>query len=206
MRFRVGRLSRFNDPFDSVLHFRGNGTEHERRQCEQMAQRVFEHRDKTNGVLCFSETWRDHVLWSHYADKHRGLVIVIRRPDGVDLNTVRYFRRRTSILISDLKDDSKKSRLLAAFKESHSIKSAVWEYEKEVRLVVDLSACVSSDDQHFLPISISEFGGVILGLRCNHTPAEIRDLFNRAGVPHAKIWKAKKSRGGFSLIRELAQI
>jgi hypothetical protein len=35
------------------------------------------------GVTCFGEFWNNILMWSHYADKHRGICLGFDIPDGV---------------------------------------------------------------------------------------------------------------------------
>jgi hypothetical protein len=37
------------------------------------------------GVVCFSETNENLLMWSHYADEHRGYVIEYEFPDGYNM-------------------------------------------------------------------------------------------------------------------------
>jgi len=38
---------------------------------------------KDKGIICFSRAWNNPVLWSHYADKHRGLALGFDVPDDL---------------------------------------------------------------------------------------------------------------------------
>jgi hypothetical protein len=91
------------------------------------------------GMICFSKTFDDILMWSHYADKHRGIVIGFVRTElesilkarALDVNCrkerVAYdteqFVRPGSKYVTDLL----------------TTKSESWQYQKEVRYVMRLS-------------------------------------------------------------------
>jgi len=43
----------------------------------------------TRGFICLSGTWKEPLLWSHYADRHRGMCL------GFEINGEEKFRRVT---------------------------------------------------------------------------------------------------------------
>jgi hypothetical protein len=73
---RVGRFRDFNDPFEFMpqnTELRGN----ESLVCEFHRQAFIDASSSRYGIICFSEekTVTKPLLWSHYADSHRGLAI-----------------------------------------------------------------------------------------------------------------------------------
>lgn len=83
---------------------------------------------KNRGLIRFSGRWRNPLLWSHYADRHRGVCLSFDVPDHF-LGRVEYARDR----ISDFPiiDEALVRRLLLT-------KFAHWSYESEYRLFVAL--------------------------------------------------------------------
>ena len=49
--------------------------------------------EQSYGILCFCRTKRNPVLWSHYADKHKGMCLGFDVRDD-SLNAVKYVSRR----------------------------------------------------------------------------------------------------------------
>ena len=79
-KFRVGKLSKFNDPFEWRLGFTGISTPKEQIFAENFST---EHRrwlESWMGMLCFSDTVSDPVPWSLYADKHQGVAFEVVYP------------------------------------------------------------------------------------------------------------------------------
>lgn len=73
-------------------------------------------------ICSLSEDYRHTLLWSHYADSHKGCCIEVSAVNARELPTsVRYIEQIP--VVNDMHDG----------KELLSHKSTVWEYEKEVR-------------------------------------------------------------------------
>jgi hypothetical protein len=120
-RLKIATFDDLNDPFelwavaqpDPALR-RGL-----RRWKEQIA--------RTYGVLCFSKTWDNPVLWSHYADRHRRIAL------GFDIN---------SDLVKEVTYTKTRPRFRRADEPTlHALlytKHRDWQYEKEVRVYARL--------------------------------------------------------------------
>lgn len=68
-RLKISRLHELNDPFEFLGFDVSNQT------TRQTLEATKADLGKKRGVLCFSKTWQNPVLWSHYADRHRGLCL-----------------------------------------------------------------------------------------------------------------------------------
>lgn len=86
-RLKIATFDDLNDPFELWAVARPNAALRRGLRCwkEQIA--------RTFGVLCFSKTWHNPLLWSHYADRHHGIAF------GFDINSdmakeVTYTQRR----------------------------------------------------------------------------------------------------------------
>ena len=82
-RLKVARLDDLNDPFElAALELSDRGMRRAYRAfAREMAEKF--------GVICFSRSWHNPVLWSHYAEKHKGVCFGFDIPDDV-LLPVRY--------------------------------------------------------------------------------------------------------------------
>ena len=201
LRLRVGLLPELNDPFDCSPHFVG-GDDHEREVSKVIVQRIFLERSVNTGVLCFSRTWSEPVLWSHYANSHKGMVLVLTREPGADLIKIKYLRERLPIQTADVLDDSKGDTIRRRLTETYWVKSPTWRYERETRLIIPLTECDPSAGSYFVQLPKHMLVGVILGLRCECSPAYLKRVFEKHNLPTAKIWITKKSEVTFKLTRE----
>lgn len=90
----------FNDPFEGIFryrlssdkeafrqfyikHYQGNPDKYKyyltnKGELEKKINKSFDWRHQNNGVCCFSDSScnRDILMWSHYANKHRGVCLV----------------------------------------------------------------------------------------------------------------------------------
>jgi len=114
------------------------------------------------GVLSLAERWNCPLMWSHYADEHRGLCIEYDTTDNAcsNINAVDY-RRPRSIKVSDLVEwkvngstDAEKTILDTFF----FAKAPQWRYEKEWRDVKAANCAYPA------PFRVS---AIYFGLRCD---------------------------------------
>ncbi|HTI69374.1 MAG TPA: DUF2971 domain-containing protein [Candidatus Limnocylindria bacterium] len=136
---------------------------------------------KEFGVVCFSETHRNNLMWSHYSDSHRGFAIEFdRRADFLKalFLKVEYSDKRPCVV------SSPDEQILAT-------KSAEWRYEREWRLVMPLRALPwdTKTKRHYIPVAMSTVRKVFVGwmvassdlqrvlsLRMNHPHIEVRRM------------------------------
>ena len=124
-RLKISEIGSLNDPFDLIpvdlsdarvrmafLHNR-----------EQLG--------KKQGLLCFSRTWHNPVLWAHYSESHRGLCLGFEIPEGGPTNRRNVEYVDQLIKLPDNLDLEFAEGLLFS-------KYAHWGYEDEVRLWVAL--------------------------------------------------------------------
>jgi hypothetical protein len=126
------------------------------------------------GVFSLSETWKSPLMWSHYADEHRGICIeyntaLIPHPNIAAVD----YRSPRSIKASDLiawkmKASSEAERRV--YNTYFFAKSPEWRYEKEWR---DISQSIGVTNSHF-PVT-----AIYFGLRCaSAVITSIVKLFN----------------------------
>ncbi len=115
-------------------------------------------------VVCFSREKTDILMWAHYADKHRGVLIGFDE-DQISpkeyLHEVQYKDQRNKFHIVDVVGSGDEWIL-----PHLTIKSRHWRYEAEVRLLAPLVKTVESDGLnfwHFPPAAVKE---IIFGAQC----------------------------------------
>lgn len=184
---KIGRLSELNDPADCRPRLINSPHDDD----PYFEERYFEKIGHEIGVLCFSATFEDPVLWSHYADAHRGLALGYDfRSDlgGAILHVVNYEERRPQIdyreterLLSS--DPSGRTFFNMVIEKAFRSKAPSWKYEQERRLFAELSPpmCEMRGQHYFL----RHLGGaperVIIGAKCSLTEADIRRAIMRGG-------------------------
>ena len=119
-RVKTSDLSRANDPFEFLPEqYENSGEEEQRLRHRAIAAQMV-------GLLCFSETNSEPLLWGHYADGCKGICLGLDfdvptgDPASDMIQKVKYCRSRKTTEL-----DNTSERLL--------IKSHNWSYEREWR-------------------------------------------------------------------------
>jgi hypothetical protein len=174
-RLKISKIDDLNDPFE-LLPF----------DLSDRLQRYAAHETRkamaaTQGLLCFSASWRDPVIWAHYSDKHKGICLGFDVPDDV-ARRVEYVTERFPFPESPTMADS--DRMLWT-------KFDNWAYEQEIRIWAGL-------DEHEGGIYYKDFDDnlrlmeVIAGAKCS-VPEH---AFQRALKPFPSVIPVK-ARAGF---------
>jgi hypothetical protein len=187
-RLKISRFDDLNDPFELIPYNIGN--QKQRWTLQAMRRELGQNR----GMLCFSATWRDPVLWAHYADKHRGICI------GFDLSPefckkVNYLSKRLPFPRSITLNDIAIAEVILFTKFKN------WAYEQEVRSYLSLD-----DEENGL--FFADFGNalkpfaVIAGAKCVTTKDEIvQALGPLAGK--VELIKARAGFRKFEIVKDL---
>jgi hypothetical protein len=171
-RLKVSRINELNDPFEFLPADISN-EKHKR-----ALRRWKEERNKDFGLICFSEEWSNLLLWSHYADKHRGIALGFDVAEQ-DIFRVSYESKRFEIpFCCKTKQIIGGEEVLEALL---STKSVDWKYEAEHRFFCRLSECTQkcteSGSLYFEKFSSSlVLREVLVGMNCPDSPEEIGDL------------------------------
>jgi len=98
------------------------------------------------GMVCFSTDWQEPIMWGHYADRNKGIVL------GFELVSDRF-------VIKDVKYPTERKRITldpqsvtpsGYIKAVGFIKYKGWSYEKEHRFFVKLDDCICIGNNYFL--------------------------------------------------------
>lgn len=126
------------------------------------------------GILCFCENWKNPLLWSHYANRHKGVALKFEINDEIAL-PVRYRKNRFEI---DLLA-KKYHKQPVSKKETEGIwltKYISWNYEEEIRVICSHDDCFEKDGLLFHPLNEEiSLLGLILGPLCNLTINSIKE-------------------------------
>jgi hypothetical protein len=152
------------------------------------------------GVVCFSENNANLLMWSHYADSHKGICLIYESEERPILKWKKYnyykikYRQNREI-------DVLKVGFENAFFSLLTTKSPDWEYEKEHRLIT----IKGPGPQKSRMASIK---GIILGARIKENSIDILSAFfdalkelnqKRANSPSFKYYYAEKHLSNFEI-------
>jgi Protein of unknown function (DUF2971) len=175
-RLKISVLDDLNDPFELLPY---QMTDRNKRAALNATRRQMA---SNRGLLCFSATWKDPVLWAHYADKHKGLCLAFDVPQET-CRAVTYEKRRLKLPAKPSLPDAE--ALIFT-------KYVNWQYEQELRIWASLNTC-----DHGL--YFADFGPtlrlekVIAGARCSLSEMQI----TRAIEPLLERVILIKARAGF---------
>lgn len=167
-RLKVSRLNELNDPFEllaaDLLDSR-----------HRKALSAFkEQLNETNGLVCFSGSWSNPLLWGHYANKHNGIALGFEVPDDCVLK-VKYTTQRAKVefdLASRKVVDGN-----TVIDKLIRTKFIDWSYEDEYRIFVNLSELEKESGNYFINFSPElRLTDVILGMKSELTIARLQQL------------------------------
>jgi hypothetical protein len=159
--------------------------------------------NKIVGVCCFSLNPLSNLMWSHYADSHRGVCIGFKY--NILQNNV---RAKVNYQKSKLKLPSFFMELGEADKNQHIrnvlfTKSKEWKYENEYRIITELKNCKTENIKDLLyyyhELDVSDIQEIIFGFKCD-LENEIRNIIDDKKIM-AKKYKCMQQEKTFVLKR-----
>ncbi|MDH5233296.1 MAG: DUF2971 domain-containing protein [Gammaproteobacteria bacterium] len=137
-----------------------------------VANETFKNEQSKFGVCCFSETNHSILMWSHYADHHKGVCIEFdfpeHSPQYSNLSKVTYSDEFPAFKFDDYRGLSKET-VQNKIRQLITVKAKDWQYEKEWRLVHE-----NKNILYPKPLTVKS---VLLGVRGEqHVKNKILDL------------------------------
>jgi hypothetical protein len=200
-RFRISRLRDLNDPFEWRFGYKGIKPEVEPKFSAWLDS-IIEKQNKLFGLICFSDTAKEPVLWSHYADKHHGVALEVDYLNNPEhLIQMHYTSERLVIdaeKISEFQSDEsyRKDYMLPMLLKMIRQKSPGWASEREYRVHFDLLNEIdlqTSGGFYFKRIPDSFLMRVILGWKCPLEEEYVTKALKASGLTSTKVVRAKLS-------------
>lgn len=128
----ASKLREFNDPFESLLTVEFDNRE---------VQDAFDEYVSNKAVCCFSRDKANILMWSHYADSHKGFCI------GIDEKIYENNNLLSNISYKELDSSDLKSittpvcpgEINKNYEKLITHKHEDWKYEKEARVILELN-------------------------------------------------------------------
>lgn len=157
----------------------------------------YERQNLCYGILCLTFKWNSILMWSHYADCHRGFCVGFHKGKLEDSG---FFGKGGPVNYEDqlpkidpLEDDLMRT----GFVETHT-KAKDWEYEQEYRLFVTNGGELKQS-QRIVVVPDEFYAELILGM--NFPKDEVSIMRKIATEKGIKLYQAKKSPDMFELLR-----
>ena len=187
-RMKVTRFNELNDPFE-LLAAELSGHE-DRARFNRWRRNV----NAKFGLLCFSERWENPSLWSHYADRHRGLCLGFDVPVD-ELRSVMYLDGRWTL--SDLVPEKTGPGPLFCMKFSD------WKYEEECRRIITLADALNDGDHFFWPFGPDlMLRQVIVGPRSKVTKGLLKEVLGD-DLQHVELTRSRLAFRTFRVVANL---
>jgi Protein of unknown function (DUF2971) len=166
------------------------GIDHIKRQAVELARKWEQELQGTLskhfGVACFSEVMDEHLMWAHYADQHRGLLIEFDTGSSSFqhlglLSQVEYLPTRP------VYDPAKGAKGFWRQKTNN------WSYEREWRIQRELCNCeqvkVQDSTIYLCPLARASIKSVCFGVRTSaETEKQVRDVM---GGSQIRLYRAR---------------
>jgi hypothetical protein len=182
---KIAQIDDLNDPFELFVFKQSD------RRFRQANRATKQELAQQHGLLCFSLDWHNPLMWSHYADRHRGLALGFDVDQQI-LKQVSYIENRPFPNKIDIE-------------VAHSLlftKYAGWNYEREARIYTSLE-----DRDPKTGLYFGEFGEqlvlreVIAGPLCEVTEQELRNA--TGSTTKVKFRKARLAFKTFRVVTNL---
>lgn len=141
-RIKVSIIKELNDPFEFLPRFLDSNRVTQEKSFSKWKAEI----SKEFGIVCFSKRWINPLLWSHYADKHKGFALGFDIPKNV-LFKVKYRKERPLCTWIRYPEDDKQT--LPYTEELIRVKFLSWKYEEEFRYGCTLSDCIHDNGVYF---------------------------------------------------------
>jgi hypothetical protein len=190
-RLKVSLLDELNDPFE-FLNFQ---LPDRKIRDAWLNTRAESFADK--GIICFSENWRNPLMWSHYAANHSGLALGFDVPINFAIK-IEYVKDRPPFKYFDITEPQR----LALVEKALRTKFSYWEYEGERRILVPLGKPENIDGRNLYFHDFNEdlsLREVVIGARSDATSSQIRRAF---GSHHLRVVTARLAFNSFAIVKQ----
>lgn len=199
-----------NDPFECP--FDDDEVKKELAKCPQMSEhRIDEVASelkgafKLLGVCSFSRARKNQLMWSHYANEHKGFCIGFNKRllleshrDSIALD-VNYQSAQPSALelisgfeVNPISNSLEGNINHSVFSDLIRTKYTYWSYERETRIILPQSCA--------LKFPHKALRSVALGLRAEGSEVErLLEILKQKQWKHVKVYQAEKVKGQFAL-------
>lgn len=196
---RVSRLAELNDPFEfrPALEYVNPAFAHG--VVDKFLGFLVREFNPKMGIVCFSEEIADPVLWSHYADSHRGIALGFDVYKDDSLWPMIYPEERPTFDVKNFPtmtmEEAKRMvyRILAA-------KAPSWKYEREQRVFVDLASSRMAEGHYFHRIPSDCLVQVVLGIDCPVKETDVNGALRAGGLGEVAVVRARRCLTKFKVL------
>lgn len=177
---------------------------------EKLWKETYVNINKDIAIFSLSKNWNNILMWSHYADCHKGFCIGFNSEHDFFKNIINE-RNNTSKTIYEVKYSSKRYKIPMIIEERKvSIdpfitKSKDWKYEQEIRMIISISLADNvlkkePYDICLFKVPHSSINEIVLGANMNKESEKIITEF--CITKNIKLYKSIRSESEFNMERK----
>ena len=175
-KFTLNNPNNFNDPFEFLIIY--NEFEDYSDNWDDILGELPVRVKSQWRVGCFSDTNKNHLMWSHYANNHEGFCL------EYDLYDLFEMKELLLLPVRYTEEIPKGSINSGISMEFMFRKSIVWEYEGEWRIVKQ-----AHDDESYINIDVPKVKAIYMGCKINN---ELKDkLIEICKFREIKLYESK---------------
>jgi len=192
-RLKISRLIDLNDPFELLA------VDLQNQRYREAFTNLKQELNTSKGLICFSGSWSNPLLWGHYAERHTGIALGFDVADHLPVKVI-YKSARVRV---NLDTENKTALFDSAFVDRLlRTKFADWKYEEEYRIFADLDHTTIEAGMYFQDFNSSlRLAEVILGPKCEIPIDRVRMMLGSIR-PIVKVLKARMAFRTFRVIED----
>ncbi|WP_454623442.1 DUF2971 domain-containing protein [Brucella anthropi] len=192
-RIKIARISDLNDPFEFLpLKLADTDARRGMRKIKKFADTDF-------GIICFTENWEHPMMWSHYADRHRGLCLGFDIGNSHPVIPVEY--RPNLLRPKDLKLEHFDQLKITDLMRTWFVKYDAWQYETERRMIFQLDHEHREGALYFHLFGRSmRLAEVIVGAESDVTYEQVTTAIG--GLRNIQLTKARLAFTRFAIVKQ----
>lgn len=199
-RIRASRIAELNDPFEWRI-----GTIAETLEQAEAGRQAFDAFVKRIndqwGVISMSAEVSDPVIWSHYADSHKGIALEFDHVRDPGLHAIAYSHALPTFDVTKFISERLTSDYtLGVLRTALGRKSLSWGYEREFRCHLDLTKCDEEGGHYFSRIPDDFLKRVILGIRCEVSKSDVENALAAGGFTDVEVVQTRMSDTAYEIL------
>jgi hypothetical protein len=190
-RLKLSKIDDMNDPYEWKC------VRSDHRPSQEALEKTEKEIVEIYSVLCFSLSWNNILMWSHYSERHKGICLGFDVPKKMT-REVKYVP--TILEVGDLTKFSRREKK-AALDRLYYTKHEDWCYEREFRVHGSRVERDEETGQYFVPFdALLKLKAVIAGARFSMTKNVIKEALK--GYSGVQVFKARASTASFEIVRD----
>jgi hypothetical protein len=191
-RVKIAEIGDLNDPFE--LSGPDLRDKEQRKQFKAWRAEIA----ARYGMVCFSRNWNNPVLWSHYADKHRGIALGFEVSANMLMDVIYTSTRLSYRLLKESFGNQTEEKYVQKLLLT---KYTDWAYEDEVRIFTSLDKRDKKTRKYYQPFSSDlKLREVIVGPLCNVSGSTLKQITSEYAETVSFI-KARLAFGSFRVVK-----